>query len=72
MSAQKFPSSHRGNEGGSSALYHEEETPILIQGAIVRWSGTHGIGIEFQSLVSPHQERLNNTIQQLETTAGHS
>ena len=51
---------------------HEEETPILIQGAIVRWSGPHGIGIEFQSLASPHQERLNNTIQQLETTASHS
>ena len=51
---------------------HEESTPILIQGAVVRWSGTHGIGIEFRSLASPHQERLNNTIQQLETTAGHS
>ena len=51
---------------------HEESTPILIQGAIVRWSGTQGIGIEFQSLASPHQERLNNTVQQLETTVGHS
>jgi len=50
----------------------ENETPILIQGAIVRWSGTHGIGIEFQSLASPHQERLNTTIQQLEATAGHA
>ena len=51
---------------------HGEETPILIQGAVVRWSSRHGIGIEFRSLASPHQERLNNTIQQLETTAGHS
>ena len=51
---------------------HEEEAPILVQGAVVRWSGTHGIGIEFRSLASPHQERLNNTIRQLETTAGHS
>ena len=51
---------------------HEDSTPILIQGAVVRWSGTHGIGIEFRSLASPNQERLNNTIQQLETTAGHS
>ncbi|MGQ0667523.1 MAG: PilZ domain-containing protein [Nitrospiraceae bacterium] len=51
---------------------HQEETPILIQGAVVRWSGKHGIGIEFPSLASAHQERLNNTIQQLETTAGHS
>ena len=51
---------------------HEASTPVLIQGAIVRWSGAHGIGIEFQSLASPHQERLNHTIQQLETAAGHS
>jgi len=50
----------------------EERTPILIQGAVVRWSGTHGIGIEFQSLASPHQERLNSTLRQIETTAGHS
>lgn len=51
---------------------HEGETPILIQGAVVRWSGRHGIGIEFRSLTSPHQERLNHTIQRLESTAGHS
>jgi hypothetical protein len=50
----------------------EEKTPILIQGAVVRWSGTHGIGIEFQSLDSPHQERLNSTLQQLQAIAGHS
>jgi alkanesulfonate monooxygenase SsuD/methylene tetrahydromethanopterin reductase-like flavin-dependent oxidoreductase (luciferase family) len=51
---------------------HEGGTPILIQGAVVRWSGRHGIGIEFRSLASPHQERLEGTIKQLETTAGHS
>lgn len=34
------------------------ETPILIQGAVIRWSGAHGIGIQFQSLTSPNQERL--------------
>lgn len=50
---------------------HEGETPILIQGAVVRWSGQHGTGIEFRSLTSPHQERLNRTIQRLETIAGH-
>ena len=50
---------------------HEGETPILIQGAVVRWSGRHGIGIEFRSLTSPHQERLYRTIQQLETMSGH-
>ena len=52
--------------------FHEDKTPILIQGAVVRWSGTHGIGIEFQSLASPNQERLNSTLQRLETIAGHS
>lgn len=51
---------------------HEGEAPILIQGAVVRWSGRHGIGIEFRSLTSPHQEQLNRTIHQLETTAGHT
>ena len=51
---------------------HEDKTPILIQNAVVRWSGRHGIGIEFQSLALPHQERLNNTLQKLETAAGQS
>jgi hypothetical protein len=50
----------------------EAEIPILIQGAVVRWSGAHGIGIQFQSLASPHQERLAFTLRQLEATAGHS
>ena|SRR5580765_7442726 len=50
---------------------HEGESPILIQGAVVRWSGLHGIGIEFRSLASPHQERLNHTIQRLETISAH-
>ncbi len=50
----------------------EDKTPILIQGAVVRWSGTHGIGIEFQSLASPHQERLDCTLRQLKARAGHS
>lgn len=50
----------------------EDKTPILIQGAVVRWSGAQGIGIEFQSLASPHQERLDHILQRLKTTAGHS
>ncbi len=48
------------------------ETPILIEHAVVRWSGRHGIGIEFQSLASPHRERLDHALQQLEAIAGHS
>jgi hypothetical protein len=42
------------------------KTPIVIQGAVVRWSGAEGIGIEFPSLASPHQELLEGAIQQLE------
>jgi hypothetical protein len=54
-------------------LYISEETiPILIQGAVVRWSGAHGIGIQFQSLASPHRERFNSTLQRLEATARDS
>jgi hypothetical protein len=49
----------------------EEATPILIQGAVVRWSGAHGIGIQFQSIASPHQERLDSTLQRLEASASH-
>lgn len=50
----------------------EAAIPILIQGAVVRWSGAHGIGIQFQSLTPPHQERLASTLRQLELAAGHS
>jgi hypothetical protein len=48
----------------------EAAIPILIQGAIIRWAGTHGIGIQFQTVVSPHQERLARTLRQLEAEAG--
>jgi hypothetical protein len=50
----------------------EAAIPILIQDAVVRWSGAKGIGIEFQSLASPHQEQLASTLRRLEATAGHS
>jgi len=47
-------------------LYLGDETmPILIQRATIRWAGARGIGIEFPSLASPHQERLDSTLQQL-------
>ena len=42
-----------------------EEVPLLIQRATVRWSGKPGIGIEFQRLAFPHQERLATFIRQL-------
>lgn len=42
-----------------------EEIPLLIQQATVRWSGQPGIGIEFQRLAFPHQERLDTFLRQL-------
>ena len=42
-----------------------EEVPLLIQQATVRWSGKLGIGIEFQHLAFPHQERLDTFLHQL-------
>ena len=50
----------------------ENKTPILIQRATIRWTGSHGIGIEFDSLAPPHQERLESTLRMLQTTVGHS
>ncbi len=48
----------------------DTQTPIRIQGAIVRWAGQHGIGIEFPALASPFdQQRLDGMIQRLETGA---
>ncbi|MBM4126744.1 MAG: PilZ domain-containing protein [Nitrospira sp.] len=40
-------------------------TPILIQGAVVRWAGAHGIGIEFLSLASPDERQLEGTLRLL-------
>ena len=40
--------------------------PILIDNAAVRWSGSGGIGLEFLTVASPHQDRLDRMIQQLQ------
>ena len=50
----------------------EDETPILIEHAVVRWCGSHGIGIEFQSIAAAHQERLDRSLRRLETKIGHA
>lgn len=47
----------------------ESQTPILIQGAVVRWAGSQGIGIEFPPLTSPDQQQLEGTIKRLEAKA---
>jgi hypothetical protein len=48
----------------------EDETPILIERAVVRWSGARGIGIEFQSLAPHNQKRLDRTLQRLDAKVG--
>lgn len=47
-----------------------EATPITIENATVRWCGSAGIGMEFLSVASPHQDRLNRMLQQLGAKAG--
>ncbi|MDH5641690.1 MAG: PilZ domain-containing protein [Nitrospira sp.] len=46
--------------------FSDSQAPMLIQGAIVRWAGSQGIGIEFPTLTPPYQQQLDGTIQQLE------
>jgi hypothetical protein len=42
-----------------------EATPITISNAAVRWTGSHGIGVEFLAVAPPHQDRLNRIVEQL-------
>lgn len=49
-----------------------EATPITISNAAVRWTGSHGIGVEFLSVAPPHQERLNRVVEQLLAKVGHA
>ena len=46
-----------------------ESTPITISNAAVRWTGIHGIGIEFLTLAPTEQERLNRVLSQFAATA---
>lgn len=47
-----------------------EATPIMISNAAVRWTGSHGIGVEFLIVAPPYQERLNRIIEQLAAKTG--
>jgi hypothetical protein len=49
-----------------------EATPIMINNAAVRWTGSHGIGVEFLTVTPPHQERLNRMVEQLSAKVGHA
>jgi len=42
-------------------------TPIRISNAAVRWTGLHGIGLEFLTVSPPEQDRLNRMLEQLST-----
>ncbi|MDX2252684.1 MAG: PilZ domain-containing protein [Nitrospira sp.] len=47
-----------------------EATPITISNATVRWTGTHGIGVEFLTLAPSEQERLNRVLAQFAPPSG--
>jgi hypothetical protein len=49
-----------------------EATPITISNATVRWTGSHGIGLEFLTVAPPHQERLNRVIERLSAQVGNA
>lgn len=49
-----------------------EATPITISNAAVRWTGSHGIGVEFLTVAAPQQERLNRIVEQLSAKVGHA
>lgn len=49
-----------------------ESLPINISNAAVRWTGSHGIGLEFLTVAPPHQERLKRVIDQLSSKVGQA
>ncbi len=49
----------------------DDDVPLLIRRATVRWSSSHGIGLEFQPLPTPHQARLDRVLRQLEIAANN-
>jgi hypothetical protein len=50
--------------------FPEGESPILIEHAVVRWCGPRQMGLEFHSVSPLYRERLDRTLQRLETTVG--
>ncbi|HEY7531918.1 MAG TPA: PilZ domain-containing protein [Nitrospiraceae bacterium] len=49
-----------------------ESIPITINNAAIRWTGSHGIGVEFLTVAPPHQERLSRVVEQLSTQVGRA
>ena len=49
-----------------------DSTPIHINKATVRWTGSQGIGVEFLTVAPAEQERLKRVVEQLSVTAGQA
>ena len=49
-----------------------ETTSIHINNATVRWTGSHGIGVEFLSMAPPEQERLKRVVEQASVPSGQA
>jgi hypothetical protein len=47
-----------------------EATPITISNATVRWTGSHGIGVEFLTVSPSDLERLNRILDRLSAKIG--
>jgi hypothetical protein len=47
-----------------------KKMPLLMLGAMVRWSAPQGIGVEFQPLPLHHQDHLDLVIRELELRIG--
>ncbi len=47
-----------------------EPTPLTISNAAVRWTGSHGIGVEFLTITPSEQERLDRLLKKLSAGAG--
>ncbi|MCS6304352.1 MAG: PilZ domain-containing protein [Nitrospira sp.] len=49
-----------------------EPTPIHVNRGAVRWSGSHGIGVEFLTVAPHEQERLKRVVEQLSGQVGQA
>jgi len=49
-----------------------DHAPIMIGNAAVRWTGLHGIGLEFLTVSPTEQDRLNRVLEQLSAKASQT
>jgi len=50
----------------------DEASPVTVANAAVRWTGSHGIGVEFLTIAPPQQERLNRIVERLSAKTGQA